>query len=154
MQFVGTFDYVLDERKRVPIPPAYRAAFEAGGFISTGSDPCLVLHTPESLQRAAAIIEAIPEESAEGEDARRDFYGNIWPIQRDLQGRVTLRDDLCEYAGIGVREDSTSREVTVVGVGRRMEIWDRATYAAREGARKAARRAVAGAIPASSPREG
>lgn len=132
MRFVGTFDYVLDDRNRVPIPPAYRGAFEEGGYIATGTDRCLVLHTIDSFARASEIIEAIPEETQEGEDARRDFYGKVWPLQKDAQGRVTIREDLANFAGL-------SKDVKVVGVGRRMEVWDSAAFDAREEARQAAR---------------
>lgn len=132
MRFVGTFDYVLDDRNRVPIPPAYRSAFDQGGYIATGTDPCLVLHTLESFARASEIIEAIPEETKEGEDARRDFYGKVWPLQKDAQGRVTIREDLARFAGL-------TKEVKVVGVGRRMEVWDAATYDSREPDRQEAR---------------
>lgn len=125
MLFVGRVEYQLDDRKRVPIPPVYRGSFDAGGYLSTGNDPCIVLHTPESFARTAAIIEEIPAETKEGDDARRDFYGNVWPAQKDQQGRITLRDDFITHAGI-------SRDVLVVGVGEKLEIWDRATYAARE----------------------
>ncbi|MFO1378736.1 MAG: hypothetical protein U1F14_17230 [Steroidobacteraceae bacterium] len=125
MLFVGRVEYQLDDRKRVPIPPVYRGSFDAGGYLSTGNDPCIVLHTPESFAKTAAIIEAIPAETQEGDDARRDFYGNVWPAQKDQQGRITLRDDFIAHAGI-------SRDVLVVGVGEKLEIWDRATYAARE----------------------
>lgn len=132
MRLTGTFDYVLDDRNRVPIPPAYRGAFEEGGYIATGTEPCLVLHTLESFNRASEIIEAIPEETQEGEDARRDFYGKVWPLQKDAQGRVTIREDLAKFAGL-------TKDVKVVGVGRRMEVWDSATFDSREEARQAAR---------------
>jgi MraZ protein len=132
MRLTGTFDYVLDDRNRVPIPPAYRSAFEEGGYIATGTEPCLVLHTLESFNRASEIIEAIPEETQEGEDARRDFYGKVWPLQKDAQGRVTIREDLAKFAGL-------TKDVKVVGVGRRMEVWDSATFDSREEARQAAR---------------
>jgi len=132
-RFVGTFDYQLDDRKRVPIPPAYRNVFEAGAFLSTGTDPCIIVHTSDSLDRAAQIIEAIPEDTKEGEDARRDFYGNVWPTPKDAQGRVTLRDDFIAHAGL-------KKDVVVVGTGRRMEIWDKAAFEARDPDRKEARR--------------
>jgi MraZ protein len=132
MRFVGTFDYVLDDRNRVPIPPVYRGAFDEGGYIATGTEPCLVLHTLDSFARASEIIEAIPEETQEGEDARRDFYGKVWPLQKDAQGRVTIREDLAKFARL-------TKDVKVVGVGRRMEVWDSATYESREEARQAAR---------------
>ena len=133
MYFVGRVDYQLDDRKRVPIPPQYRAAFEAGGYLSFGIDPCLQLHTPESFANTAAIIEAIPAETQEGDDARRAFFGNAGLAQKDAQGRITLGVDFLAYAGI-------TRDVLVVGVGDKLEIWDRATFLAREAATQANRR--------------
>lgn len=125
MYFVGKVDYQLDDRKRVPIPPVYRGAFDGGGYLSMGQDPCIQLHTPESFAATAAIIEAIPAETQEGDDARRSFFGNVWPVQKDSQGRITLRDDFIAHAGI-------SRDVLVVGVGDKLEFWDRPAYLARE----------------------
>lgn len=125
MFFVGKVDYQMDDRKRVPIPPVYRGAFDAGGYLSTGNDPCIVLHTLESFARTAEIIEEVPAETQEGDDARRAFYGNVWPVQKDGQGRITLRDDFLKHAGI-------DRDVLIVGVGQKLEIWDRATFLARE----------------------
>jgi MraZ protein len=132
MRFVGTFDYALDDRNRVPIPPAYRSAFEEGGYLATGTEKCLVIHTPDSFTRAAELIEAIPEETQEGEDARRDFYGKVWPLQKDGQGRILIKEELLKFAGL-------VKEVKVVGVGRRLEVWDSAAYDARESDRQAAR---------------
>ena len=125
MYFVGKSEYQVDDRKRVPIPPVYRGAFDAGGYLSLGQDPCIQLHTQESFSRTAAIIEAIPAETKEGDDARRDFFGNVGIVQKDGQGRITLQDDFLKHAGI-------SRDVFVVGVGDKLEIWDRAVYTARE----------------------
>jgi MraZ protein len=133
MLFVGKVDYQLDDRKRIPIPPLYRGAFDTGGYLSTGNDPCIVLHTQESFQKTAEIIEAIPAETKEGDDARRDFYGNVWVAQKDAQGRITLRDEFIQHAGI-------TRDVLVVGVGEKLEIWDRATYVGREDEQRENRR--------------
>ena len=125
MYFVGKTDYQLDDRKRVPIPPVYRGAFDAGGYLSMGQDACIQLHTPESFASTAAIIEAIPAETQEGDDARRAFFGNVGIVQKDAQGRITLRDDFLAHANI-------TRDVLVVGVGDKLEIWDRATFVSRE----------------------
>ena len=125
MFFVGKVDYQLDDRKRIPIPPVYRGAFDAGGYMGMGADGCVVLYTNESFDRTAAIIEAIPAETKEGDDARRDFYGNLWNLQKDGQGRITVKDEYIDHAGL-------ARDVLVVGVGDKLEVWDRATYLARE----------------------
>ena len=74
MQFVGSFDYQMD-RNRVPIPPGFRGAFEAGGVVSTGTDPCLVLRTPEAFDEEAATVNALPDND-DGDEARRDFFAN------------------------------------------------------------------------------
>lgn len=119
--FVGTEDYQLDDRNRVPIPPLYRAAFEGGGYINRGQAPCLQLFTPESFKTAADIFMSMPAETEEGDDARRAFFGSTRGIQKDSQGRITLKDDLIQYAGL-------KKDVVVVGVGDKLEIWDREAY--------------------------
>lgn len=137
MYFVGRSEYQLDDRKRVPIPPMYRGAFESGGYLSMGNDPCIQLHTLDSFAATAKIIEAIPAETPEGDDARRAFFGSVGAVQKDGQGRITLSSEFLTHSGI-------TRDVLVVGVGDKLEIWDRASFLAREGdARDARRRATA-----------
>lgn len=136
MHFVGKHDYALD-RKRVPIPPAYREAFAEGGFVTTGIGPFLVLHTEESWGRACEVIEAVPLETEEGSDVHRDFFGNAAPIAPDGQGRVQLPDPLIEHAGL-------NKDVRVVGTGSRLEIWDKDTFEAREPQTQATRRTTIG----------
>jgi len=140
--FVGTEDYQLDDRNRIPIPPLYRAAFEGGGYINRGQAPCLQLFTPESFQTAAEIFMSIPAETEEGDDARRAFFGSTRGIQKDSQGRITLKDEFIAYAGL-------SKDVVVVGVGDKLEIWDRETFhnripASDENRTKAAARLAGG----------
>lgn len=131
--FVGQYDYQMDDRNRIPIPPAYRAAFKEGGYVAQGTGPFLVIHTEESLTKAAAVADEFPSESDFGEDVRRDLFSNAWPITPDGQGRITLDKKLIDHA-------SLRKEVIVAGTGIRMEIWDRATWDAEEDRRKAARR--------------
>ncbi len=125
LRIVGSYDYQVDDRKRIPLPPKHRDAFEAGAYLGKSNRPSIVLYTPEALDKTAEIIEAIPAETREGEDARRDFFGSIWPTSKDAQGRVTLNEGLMAYAGI-------TRDVRVIGVGDKFEIWDRETHIAYE----------------------
>ena len=117
--------YQVDDRKRVPIPPLYRSAFESGGYLSFANAPCIQLHTSESFAATVRIIEAIPAETPEGDAARRAFFANAGSAQKDGQGRITLGPEFLAHAGI-------TRDVVVVGVGDKLEIWDRAKYAAQE----------------------
>lgn len=158
MRFSGHVPYTVDDRGRVPIPPQFRDAFKAGGYIGAAPDGCLLLYTNEEFERQAAIIDALPDGDPVAEEARRDFYANFWPIQLDSQGRISLRDDLAARAGIrrsspGTGDDAASR-VTVAGVGRRVEIWNTETWIQREAARKEARQLVRPATGAAMPPAG
>ncbi|GIW14028.1 MAG: division/cell wall cluster transcriptional repressor MraZ [Tepidiforma sp.] len=138
-RFSGAYDYKLDDRGRVPIPPAFRAALKEACYLGAGADDCLHLYSGEEFDRQAALFDALPEGDPVAEDARRDFYANFWPTEIDSQGRINLPDDLAARAGI----TKDAREIKVVGVGRRIEIWNAAVYAAREAERKRARAQVA-----------
>ncbi|MGH2608113.1 MAG: division/cell wall cluster transcriptional repressor MraZ [Tepidiformaceae bacterium] len=133
MFFVGKYDYQMDDRNRVPIPPNYRAAFKEGGYVAQGTGNFLVLHTEESLTAAATVVANFPRESDYGENVRRDLFANTWQVTPDGQGRILLDRELIEHAGL-------RKEVKVVGTGERMEIWDRAAWDAGEADRKGARR--------------
>lgn len=136
MKFLGTYPVKMDEKKRVALPPMYREAFGNTVIITTGVDPCIAIYSQEAFDEADEQWERIPEETETGREARRDFYANAQPIRKDAQGRVGLDDKWIEHAGI----DKSTREVVVVGAGRYMEVWDRATWDARDPSRSAARK--------------
>jgi MraZ protein len=131
--FYGTYEYQLDDRNRVALPPAFRDAYDAGAVLATGVEPCVLVYTPSGFEKAGAAIEAIPIETEDGREARRDFYGNAFPEKKDAQGRILLRGMLITHAGL-------RKDVLVIGAGDCLEIWDRPTYEARAAEREAARR--------------
>lgn len=132
MIFVGQHPYQMDDRNRVPIPPAYRAAFKPG-YVAHGLEAFLVLHTEESLVKSAEAVDPDTSESEYGENVRRDLFANASQVMPDGQGRITLEKRLIDHARL-------SKDVMVVGTGIRMEIWDRGLWEAHEAERKEARR--------------
>lgn len=133
MSFRGTFDYMLDARNRLPLPPRYRDQFVAGAVLVTGVEPCVLVYTPDGFEEAERKARAIPEETDTGREALRDFFANAWDTDRDAQGRILIHEKLRAHAGLG-------KSVTLVGVGDYLEIWDRDAWAEREETRKAARK--------------
>ena len=148
MPFLGTFEYQMDDRNRIALPPEFREEFEAGAVMTTGTEPCVLVYTPGGFDRAAAAIEAIPDETEEGREARRDFYSNAFKEKKDGQGRLLLRSRFISHAGL-------RKEVAVVGAGGWIEIWDRPTWEARAAERAAARKAgLAGVAARKSAQHG
>jgi MraZ protein len=133
MSFRGTFDYTLDGRYRLPLPPRYRDQFTEGAVLVSGVEPCVLVYTQGGFEDAESKARAIPEESDTGREALRDFFANAYDTDRDNQGRILIPEKLRAHAGL-------EKGVALVGVGDYMEIWDRDAWAEREQGRKAARK--------------
>ena len=41
--FLGRYEYAMDGRGRMPVPPRFRDAFAVGAVLTQGPDPCLRL---------------------------------------------------------------------------------------------------------------
>jgi len=118
MYFLGTYEYSMDERGRVPLPPRYRDAFLRGVVLSQGSpDPCLRAYTQESYEAQAALHTAEPSLRRRGRLIRRGFFPRSFPAELDRQGRVLVPPQLRRYAGL-------EGSVVVVGAGEWLEIWN------------------------------
>lgn len=117
VRFLGTFDYAMDERGRVPIPPRYRDAFRDGIVLSQGSpDRCVQVFTPEGFESHASQFTATPAIRRRGRDLRRMLYSSSHHAQLDAQNRLLIPMPLRSYANL-------SGTVLVVGAGECLEIW-------------------------------
>ena len=125
--FLSTAVYQLDEKKRVPMPPKYRPAFEGPAFLTSGEDPCILVYTQEDFEAAAAEVKLLPKDSAEGREARRKFFSDGDSVMKDAQGRLLIPPHLVRHARL-------VKDVVVAGAGDWFEIWDKATWESRQGA--------------------
>ena len=140
--FRGSYDHTLDAKSRLSVPARYRAALGAGGVLAMPVDqrPCVGVWTPEGYERyTSARLEGLPALSEHRADLERYFYGNSQEVSLDAAGRIMIPGFLAEQAGL-------SRELTVVGAGERLELWDRdgwkaAQPALREGVSQLTKRA-------------
>ena len=124
MYFLGTFDYAMDERGRLPLPPRYRDEFRAGIVLSQGSpDRCLHVYTWPEFQRQADQYMAESALRRKGRVLRRGLFADAYSTELDGQNRVLIPAPLREYAGL-------SGKVLVVGTGQRLEVWSPAEYEA------------------------
>jgi MraZ protein len=120
--FLGTFDYSLDERGRVPLPPAYRDVFRAGAMLVQGSpDQCLRAYTIEDFQKESAQYTEMPTLNRKTRALRRQWFSGVHPVQLDQQSRILIPPPLREYAGL-------QNKVIIAGVGDWLEIWSPETF--------------------------
>jgi len=127
MHFLGTSEYAMDERGRVPLPPKYRDAFREGIVLSQGSpDPCLRVYTQSSFDSQAREWTATSAMRRKGRDLRK-LFSRSFEVELDKQNRILIPAPLRSYAGL-------EGKVLVIGTGECLEIWAPDAYA-REMAR-------------------
>lgn len=122
--FTGQYEYSVDDRGRVPVPPKYRDDFKGGMHLVKGLDPCLNAYTPEAWRRLSEAVIARPFTDPQARDLRRVMGMNAYPVELDRQGRILLPAPLREHARIG-------QSAVIVGVFDSLEIWNPELWAAK-----------------------
>lgn len=120
---IGRFEYAIDPKNRLAVPPRFRQALRADrgrAFILTsGLEACLFLFLPSKWRSLLADnLKAFNLPDKEAERAfKRKFFAEATEVEPDGQGRILIPHYLKDYAGL--RQD-----VLVQGAGTRIEIWD------------------------------
>jgi MraZ protein len=127
--FAGAYTHSLDDKGRLALPSALREELGRSErpdlVMALVYDVFLTLYPYEHWRRLMAEIkESIPD-TARRNDALRAFSTQVRPLNLDKVGRVLLAPDQRAAAGLG-------REVKIIGVGSKIEIWDAAGYERRE----------------------
>lgn len=126
---LGTHTPKLDEKGRLILPAKFREEFESGVVVTAGQDRCLYVFSQAEFNSLFEKIRQAPITSGAAREFIRAFMANANSEVPDKQGRVTIPSNLRTYAGL-------SRELVVIGVGTRAEIWDATAWndgsAARE----------------------
>ena len=119
MAFRGHFDYSLDAKKRLNVPPKFRASFSSGVVLAKALEPCVAIWTPDGFEQwTESFLSRLGPLSPERRKLTRFFAGSSFDAELDSAGRVTLNQALLDHASI-------SKEVVVVGNLDHLEVWDR-----------------------------
>ena len=119
MAFRGHFEYSLDAKKRLNIPPRFRAAFSGGVVLAKWLEPCVAIWTPDAFESfTSSFLADLNPVSAERRKLTRFFAGSSFDTELDSAGRVTLNQALLDHAGV-------EKEVVLVGNLDHLEVWDR-----------------------------
>jgi len=127
--FTGEYEYKLDEKGRVPLPPRFRTYLRAGVVLTRGFENCVVGYTTAGFDEQAKKIAETRLGAAKKRRYKRFVFGNAFVMSLDGQGRVALPVKLRQYAGIESEES-----VVVVGSDNYFELWNRAALEAESAA--------------------
>ena len=82
-------------------------------------DPCLTVYSEEGWEQLTKKFENLPY--SKSRQVQRLIYGNAMKCEPDAQGRILLSQNLRAHAKL-------EKDVMVVGVSRRVEIWNAETW--------------------------
>lgn len=116
----GEHQYALDEKGRVVIPPRFRRVLGDQVVLTRGIDPCVAVYSPTEWLKVEEALRRLPTRQR---DVVRYLLAGAVDVDLDRQGRITLPQHLRQHAGI-------ERDVVVVGLISRLEIWSLATWQA------------------------
>lgn len=121
--FLGTHLPRLDDKGRLILPAKFRDQLEAGVVVTRGQERCLYLYPIAEFRQQADKLRAAPVTSKKARDHLRVLLSGAFDEVPDRQGRITLPAALRSYAGL-------ERDLAVLGMGDRVEIWDAPTWEA------------------------
>jgi MraZ protein len=112
----------MDPKGRISLPAKFREAFRAGVHLTLGQEGCLYAFPPDEWSKEKERVEerALANQSSRG--YTRVFFGNAEHVDLDAQGRLVIPRRLREKVGL-------QKDVAVVGVSDRLEIWDSQEWA-------------------------
>ncbi len=116
--FLGEFEYKIDEKGRVPIPPKFRRELEEGVVLTPGVERCVNAYPLAEWEKLAATLTTGSVTPSKLRRLNRAIFATAFSLNIDGQGRVVLPIPLREYAGI---ED----EVVIAGANTYLELWNK-----------------------------
>ena len=119
--FVGEYNHSLDSKGRLIIPSRFREALGDTFMVTKGLDGCLSIYDMEGWKNLEAKLQTLPLTNANARKFTRFMLGGAIECEVDKQGRILIPGNLREFAHL-------SKDVALVGVGGRIEIWDKETW--------------------------
>jgi len=114
--FLGEYEYKIDIKGRLPLPPKFRQEFRDGLVLTKGAEPCITIYHPAQWHKLADTLAARTVTPSKLRKLNRAMFGNAFSLALDGQGRIALPPSLRRYAEI---ED----EAMIVGANSCIEVW-------------------------------
>ena len=121
--FFGEFEYKIDEKGRVPIPPRFRRELKEGMVLRPGVEKCITAYPLSEWKKLAATLTTGSVTRSKLRRLNRAIFATAFSLNIDGQGRIALPIPLRQYAGI-------DDEVVITGANNYLELWNKEQWEA------------------------
>ncbi|MDY5151428.1 division/cell wall cluster transcriptional repressor MraZ [Actinotignum urinale] len=119
--FLGTYEPKLDAKGRIILPAKFRDQLQGGLVMTRGQEHCIYVFPIADFMELQKTLAQAPLTSKEARSYIRVLLSGAVDDVPDKQGRITIPSRLRTYAGL-------DRDLTVIGIGNRVEIWDTSAW--------------------------
>lgn len=121
--FTGEYNHTIDAKGRMIVPARYRGDLGNEFVVTRSLDGCLSMYASAEWEILENKLNALPMTNEKARRLKRFLLGGACSCELDKQGRILIPAALREKAGL-------EKDVTLVGVGDHIEIWDKAQWCA------------------------
>lgn len=115
---IGEYSHSLDVKGRLIMPAKLREDMGEKFIITTGLDGCLFGFSMSEWQKFEDKLKTLPITNKNARNFVRFFLSGATECELDKQGRFLIAGNLREYANL-------EKDAIIIGVGTRIEIWNR-----------------------------
>lgn len=119
--FMSEYNHTIDAKGRLIIPSKFRETLGDEFVISKGMDGCLYVYANEDWTAFEQKLTSLPLTNKPARQFARFFLAGAASVEVDKQGRILVPGNLREFAKL-------DKDVVLVGVGSRIEIWSKDQY--------------------------
>ena len=120
--FVGKFNNSIDSKSRMIVPAKFREELGGKCIIAKSLDKCLTIYPEEQWEKfVKEKLSVLPMGNEGARKLRRHFYSSAAECDVDKQGRLTIPQELKEYANI-------DKDLVTIGSEMTIEIWSRENW--------------------------
>ncbi len=125
--FFGEFEYKIDEKGRVPVPPKFRQELKYGVVLTPGIEKCITAYPLPEWNKLAATLTTGSITPSKLRRLNRAVFATAFSLNIDGQGRIALPVPLRDYAKI---ED----EIVIAGANNYLELWNKKQWESEKAA--------------------
>lgn len=116
--YIGSYNHNLDSKNRLSIPKKWQTTIGKSLIITSGLDGSLFVYDKKSWEIILKNINNLSFLDKDSRNFSRFLLANAFEVDIDTHGRILISENLKLLAKLNI-------EIILVGVGDRIEIWDK-----------------------------
>ena len=122
---IGEYEHTLDAKGRLSMPAKLRRDMGEAFIVTKGLDGCLFAFSSEEWMNFESKLKSLPLSDKNARNFVRFFLAGATECELDKQGRFLIPNNLRKSANL-------DKEAVIIGVGTRLEIWDKQTWMSKD----------------------